>query len=199
VNGEAQAVLAELSDVVQRILAAPGPHHGPTEEDVEELSDVLAKYVEKRFPGKFSCTDRREMARWVIVSQQAQRHAATVPVGGNLAVDALAESVVDRALEELKRDCWRDAPPAWSSAEDDELVSELFQAGASKTVVAALQELERRGQFDLMAIIQTYLELFEESDRRPQSWHTARSCGVNVGVVEDALLIFKNILVELVA
>jgi hypothetical protein len=199
-----QAILQALSEVVGRVLAAPGAHGGLTDEHIDELAIRLAEYLETRFEGQFDPDECREMARFVIIQQQAQRHVAVAAVDvraqdNPFSVNILMKAADNRAQDEWsrrKRGC-RHNMSDWSSAKDDELVSAFFHEPDSHAVVAALKELHRRRMYRSQSIIATHLELGEELGREPHLRETAWRLGVSRETVKVALLRFKNLLVEI--
>jgi hypothetical protein len=195
-----QAIL-QVRGIIGRVLAAPGAHGGLTEAHIEELVPALAEYLEARFQGQFSVQDRRDMARSVIIHQQAELHAACAAVDVRAQDDpfleALAKGATDHALETWDRRQRRGAVSRCSrSVRDSELVSRLFHEADRDAVVTCLRELRRRRLFDHSRVVQSYFDLAEELRREPHLAETADRAHVCLDTAETALLLFKNLLSE---
>jgi len=193
-----QAIL-QVRGVIDRVLAAPGAHGGLTEAYIEELVPALAQYIEARFQGQFGLHDRQDMARFVIIHQQAQRHAAGAAVDvraqDDPLLEALAKGATDHALEVWDRRQRRDAGGRCSrTARDSELVSRLFHEADRDGVVICLRELRRRRLFEHSKVIQSYFDLAEELGREPHLGEAADRARVCLETAETALLLFRNLL-----
>jgi hypothetical protein len=193
-----QAIL-QVRRVIDRVLAAPGAHGGLTEAYIEELEPALAEYIGARFQGQFSVHDRRDMARFVIIHHQAQRHAACAAVDVRAQDDPLLEALVkgatNHALEVWDRRQRGDARSCCSrSAKDRELVSGLFHEADRDAVIICLRDLHRSRLFDHSKVIQCYFDLAEELGREPHLEEAADRARVCLEIAETAVLLFKDML-----